>query len=159
MKKYKIDFSHNAFTFFMPGLNLRNTDLAAFLGLRMMRKADSVTRIRKRNHLLYAKNLSNITFQKWNSKSEPCSISFVVLAKNEKHRKAVVSELNRNGIETRLFSAGNLGLHPFWIDLYGEFHHPVSDMLYHCGLFLPNHESLTTEDVIFICSVVNKVSV
>ena len=156
MKKYAIDYSHNAFTFFVPGFNLRNTDLGAFLGLRMMKKADKVTKIRKRNHLLYAKNLRNITFQKWNEKSEPCSISFCVLANSEAHRKQIVKELTKYAIETRLFTAGNLGLHPFWIDLYGKFHHPVSDRLYNTGLFLPNHESLTSQDVKFICKIVNE---
>lgn len=159
MKKYKIDYSHNAFTFFVPGLNVRNTDLGAFLGLRMMKKADKVTKIRKRNHLIYAENLKNISFQKWNSKSEPCSISFCVLAKDEIQRKAIVTALNANAIETRLFTASNLGLHPFWTDNYGKFHHPVSDSLYKRGLFLPNHESLTPQDVKFICNVVNKVTV
>lgn len=158
MKKYNIDYSHNAFTFFVPGLNLRNTDLGAFLGLRMIRKADKVTKIRKRNHLLYAGNLKNVSFQKWSSKAEPCSISFCILAKDELNRKKIVKELINNDIETRLFTASNLGLHPFWIDKYGEFHHTVSDKLYRCGLFLPNHESLTPKDVKFICKVVNESS-
>ncbi|MBI5122584.1 aminotransferase class I/II-fold pyridoxal phosphate-dependent enzyme [Candidatus Roizmanbacteria bacterium] len=158
IKKYKIDNFHQPFTFFMPGLNMRNTDLGAFLGLRMMRKADNITKIRNRNHLIYAKNLKNITFQKWNNKAIPCSISFGALAKNEAQRKKIVKELNRNGIETRLFSAGNLGLHPFWFERYGKFHHPVSDAVHSCGFFLPNNESLTPQDIELICQVVNKVN-
>ena len=158
MRKYKIDGDHRSFTFFVPGLNMRNTEVGAFLGLRMMRKADSVTRIRKRNHLIYAANLKNITFQKWNSKSVPCSISFGALARDEAHRKAIVKELNHNQIETRLFSAGNLGLHPFWFERYGKFHHPVSDAVHSRGFFLPNHESLNRQDVKSICKVVNKVN-
>lgn len=158
MKKYKVDDSRKAFTFFVPGLNLRNTEIGAFLGLRMMRKADTVTRIRRRNHLIYAANLKNVTFQRWNSKTVPCSISFGALSRDEAHRKAIVKELNRNGIETRLFTAGNLGLHPFWFENYGKFHHPVSDAVYSRGFFLPNHESLTPQDVKSICKVVNKVN-
>lgn len=158
MKKYKIDGSHKSFTFFVPGLNLRNTEIGAFLGLRMMKKADAVTRIRKRNHLIYAASLKNVTFQRWNNKTSPCSISFAVLARDGAHRKALVKELNRNGIEIRIFTAGNLGLHPFWFENYGKFHHPVSDAAYDRGFFLPNHESLTAQDVKSICNVVNKVN-
>ncbi len=158
MRKSKIDDFHQPFTFFVPGLNMRNTEIGAFLGLRMMRKADVVTKIRRRNHLIYAANLKNITFQKWNSKSVPCSISFGALGRDEAHRKAIVKELNRNQIETRLFSAGNLGLHPFWFERYGKFHHPVSDAVHSRGFFLPNHESLTPQDVKSICKVVNKVN-
>lgn len=158
MKKYKIDYSHNAFTFFVPGLNLRNTDLGAFLGLRMMKKANTVTKIRKRNHLIYAKSLKNVSYQRWSNKSVPCSISFLALAQSEAHRKAIVKELNKNGIETRLFTAGNLGLHPFWFENYGKFHHEVSDTGYTRGFFLPNHESLTPQGIKFICNTVNKVT-
>ena len=38
MRKYKVDEFHEPFTFFVPGFNLRSTDLNAFLGLRMMIK-------------------------------------------------------------------------------------------------------------------------
>jgi len=157
MKKYKIDDFHKPFTFFVPGLNLRNTDLGAFLGLRMIRKADKISSIRNRNHLIYAKNLKNITFQKWDNKAFPCSISFGALAQNEEHRKKIVNELNKNNIETRLFSAGNLGLHPFWFERYGKFHHPVSDEVHSKGFFLPNNESLSSSDIKVICGVVNNV--
>jgi len=157
MKKYKIDDFHQPFTFFVPGLNMQNTEVGAFLGLRMMKKADAVSKIRNRNHLLYAANLKNVTFQKWNSKAVPCSISFGALAKDEAHRKAIVKALTLNGIETRLFSAGNLGLHPFWFEKYGKFHHPISDAVHNQGFFLPNHESLSPRDVQFIYTVVNSV--
>lgn len=158
MEKYDIDSFHEPFTFFVPGLNMRNTDLGAFLGLRMIKKANKVAKIRNRNHLVYAENIRNVTFQKWNNKAYPCSISFGALAKDEQHRKKIVRELNRNNIETRLFSAGNLGLHPFWFEKYGKFHHPVSDSVHSKGFFLPNNESLTPEDVKSICDVVNKVN-
>ena len=39
------------------------------------------------------------------------------------------SKLVENEIETRIFSAGNLGLHPFWTERFGEFHGAVSDNL------------------------------
>lgn len=157
MKKYNMDDFHKPFTFFVPGLNMRNTDLGAFLGLRMMKKADKIAKIRNRNHLIYAKNIKHVTFQKWDSKAFPSSISFGALAQNEAHRKNIVKELTRNNIETRLFSAGNLGLHPFWFERYGKFHHPVSDTVHNNGFFLPNNESLTASDIKAICEIVNKV--
>jgi len=159
MKKYKIDNFHQPFTFFVPGLNVRNTDLGAFLGLRMMKKADKISKIRNRNHLIYAENIKNVTFQKWDDKAFPCSISFGALAKSVVHRKKIIKALNRNNIETRLFSAGNLGLHPFWFESYGKFHHPISDAVHSCGFFLPNNESLTPQDIRLICNVVNKVKI
>ncbi len=158
LKKYKIDSFHEPFTFFVPGFNLRSTDLQAFLGILQMRKADKVSAIRARNHLLYAKNIRGVEFQKWPAGSRPVSISFGALAKNEAHRKRVVNAFNKYGIETRLFSAGNLGRHPFWFERYGKFSDPVADKIHSSGFFLPNHESLTAKDVLFICGIVNKIS-
>ena len=155
MKKYQIDEFHQPFTFFVPGFNLRSTDLNAFLGLRMMAKADRIMEIRRKNHLLYAANLKTVDFQKWPKNSKPVSISFGALAKNPAHRKNVVKALVKNGIETRLFSAGNLGLHPFWFERFGKFRHPISDRVHSAGFFLPNNESLSKKDILFICGVVN----
>jgi len=157
MKKYKIDDFHQPFTFFVPGFNLRSTDDHAFLGIRQMAKADKITDIRKINHLWYADFLFTVDYQKWVVEAAPCSISFGAMAKSPEHRRAIVKALDENSIETRLFSAGNLGLHPFWFERYGKFNHPVSDRVHQCGFFLPNNESLKAGDILFICDVVNSI--
>lgn len=157
MKMYEIDAWHEPFSFFVPGFNVRSTDVNAFLGLRMMEKANNIMTIRKKNHLIYTQCLHAVDFQKWDEKAIPCSISLGALAKNAEHRQAIVKKLDENNIETRLFSAGNLGLHPFWYERYGKFHHPISDKIHDCGFFLPNNESMGEEDVKFICNIVNKV--
>ncbi len=157
MKMYEIDNWHEPFSFFVPGFNLRSTDLNAFLGLRMMEKADNVMAIRKRNHIVYTQNLHAVDFQKWDEKAMPCSISLGALAKNTEHRQAIVKKLDENNIETRLFSAGNLGLHPFCYERFGKFHHKISDQVHSCGFFLPNNESMNESDVKFICEIVNSV--
>ncbi len=155
MQKYHLDDWHEPFTFIVPGFNLRATDAQAFLGLRMIDKANAVTKRRAENHLLYAKLLPSLEWQRWSEKAAPCSISFGALARDHAHRKQIVAALDAHHIETRLFSAGNLGLHPFWSERYGEFHDEVSDKIHSCGFFLPNNESITPEDVHYICSVVN----
>ena len=156
-KMYEIDNWHEPFSFFVPGFNLRSTDLNAFLGLRMMKKADEIMAIRKKNHLAYVQNLHTVDFQKYDEKTIPCSISLGALAKSPEHRQAIVKKLDENNIETRLFSAGNLGLHPFWYERYGKFHHPISDKVHSCGFFLPNNESINESDVIHICDIVNSI--
>ncbi len=158
LKKYPIDDWHEPFTFFYPGFNVRSTDVNAFLGLEQMKKADEVTRIRHRNHLLYIEQLKNLRWQHWNKNALPCSISFGALASTTAHRAEIVKELDRHHIETRLFSAGNLGLHPFWFERYGKFHDVVADQVHSCGFFLPNNESLEEEDIRAICNVVNGVN-
>jgi CDP-4-dehydro-6-deoxyglucose reductase, E1 len=149
-----IDDFHKPFTFFVPGFNLRSTDLQAFIGLRQMEKAAWVAERRNRNHLRYAENLKgHVEFQDWGD-TNPVSISFGALARDTEHRREIVNRLVAAGIETRIFSAGNLGRHPFWTDVQEEFRAPVSDKIHSCGFFVPNYPELTDEEVDYICSVV-----
>lgn len=157
MRKYRVDEFHQPFTFFVPGFNVRSTDLNAFLGLRMMKKADKIAEIRMRNHLIYVRNLKTVSFQRWGKEAVPCSISLGAVAKSPLHRKKIVEKLVKNKVETRLFSAGNLGLHPFWYERYGKFHDTVADRVHYNGFFLPNNESLGEKDIEFICRIVNSV--
>ena len=154
IEKNKIDDFHKPFTFFVPGFNLRSTDLQAFLGLRQMKKAEWVAQRRYENHIRYAKNLQgHVEFQNW-GENKPVSISFGAIAKSKEHRTQIINRLVENKIETRIFSAGNLGCHPFWTERYDTFNEEMSDRIHSCGFFVPNYPELTNEDVDFICSVV-----
>lgn len=157
-EKYNIDSFHAPFVFYIPGFNLRSTDLNAFLGIGQVEKMDWLVKRRDENHSLYAKLLGDkLYIQKWNpSESLICSIHFGALAKDAEERKRIIEVLDNNGIETRIFSAGNLGLHPFWFERYGEFHAPMADRIHHTGFFLPNNPSLKKEDIEFISQVVLK---
>ena len=83
-----------------------------------------------------------------------CSIHFLMLARNQSEQKKIYKALVDAEVETRIFSAGNLGRHPFWFEKYGEFHAPVADRIHDTGIFLPNHPSLKSEDIKFITNVV-----
>jgi len=157
MDDNNVDSFHEPFTFLVPGFNLRSTDLQANFGLMQIEKADWISEMRTENHIEYAKQLDgHFEFQDWGN-DNPCSISFGVLAKNKEHRKEVVGRLVDNGIETRIFSAGNLGLHPFWVNRFGEFHGKVADKIHSRGFFLPNYPELEIDDINFICGVCNEV--
>tara|TARA_R110000824_G_scaffold27686_2_gene93789 strand:+ start:638 stop:1855 length:1218 start_codon:yes stop_codon:yes gene_type:complete len=154
IKEYQVDDFHKPFTFFIPGFNLRSTDLQAFLGIKQIERAEWVAKKRNRNHLQYAAELEGcVEFQDWGD-NNPVSISFGALAKSTEHRKEIVKRLIENGIETRIFSAGNLGRHPFWADLYGEFKAPMSDRIHSTGFFLPNYPELLLHEISFICDTV-----
>ena len=128
--------------------------MQAFLGLRQIKKADWVATRRHENHCLYAEKLEGyVEFQKWGD-NIPVSISFGAIADSTEHRREIVERLVANGIETRIFSAGNLGLHPFWVDLYGEFNEKMSNKIHSRGFFVPNYPEMSAEDIDFICSIV-----
>jgi CDP-6-deoxy-D-xylo-4-hexulose-3-dehydrase len=149
-----IDDFHKPFTFFVPGFNVRATDLQAFIGIRQVDKAEWVSERRNKNHLRYAKNLEGVVqFQDWREHM-PVSISFGALAESTQHRKEIVKRLVENGVETRIFSAGNLGRHPFWKNVYGEFNDPMSNMIHERGFFVPNDPTLLDEEVDFISNLI-----
>lgn len=154
--QYQVDDFHTPFVFYEPGFNLRSTDLSAFIGLGQVDKLDGIVSRRHENHMLYKKYLEEKFYiQSWGDpQAKISSISFGAVAENTDQRRAVVSALVENGIETRIFSAGNLGLHPFWFNRYGKASFPVADRIHHCGLFLPNHPALGSEDIGFISEVV-----
>lgn len=154
IEKNNVDDFHKPFTFFVPGFNLRSTDLQAFLGLRQIDRAEEIKALRNRNHKRYAENLSGVvSFQDWGD-NNPVSISFGAIADNIEHRKEIVSRLVENGIETRIFSAGNLGLHPFWVERYGRFDDEMSNKIHSCGFFVPNYPELEAHEIDFICDVI-----
>ncbi len=154
---YKVDDFHTPFVFYEPGFNLRSTDLNAFLGLRQLDKIDWIISRRHENHILYKKYLADKFYiQQCDTDSQVCSISFGLITKDTEQRRSIVKALVDNGIETRIFSAGNLGLHPFWFNRYGKKSFPVADKIHYCGLFLPNNPSLSSENIEFISQVVLK---
>lgn len=155
VKKYQIDDFHTPFVFYEPGFNVRSTDLNAFIGLGQIKKLDWIIARRQENHARYMQHLADKFYiQQADSDSVICSIHFGAVAKNIEQRSSIVKALEKNGIETRIFSAGNLGLHPFWFNRYGKASFPVADHIHHCGFFLPNNPSLKLKDIDFISKVV-----
>jgi CDP-4-dehydro-6-deoxyglucose reductase, E1 len=152
---HHIDDFHSPFVFYEPGFNLRSTDLNAFIGLGQLDKLDWMTRQRQAHHEQYVQALGGrFVIQRPPEGATAASISFGLLADDAAQRCAIVKALSGQGIETRIFSAGNLGLHPFWISRYGKASFPLADRIHHCGFFLPNHASMNEEDVSFIARVV-----
>lgn len=155
LAEHDIDNFHAPFVFYEPGFNVRSTDLNAFIGLRQVDKMEWLIKRRSENHVLYLKLLGNrFSYQKPEPDNLVCSISFGFLAKDIEERRLIVKALTENGIETRIFSAGNLGLHPFWYKRYGKASFPVADRIHYSGLFLPNNPSLKEADIELISNIV-----
>ena len=130
--------------------------MQAFIGLRQMEKAKWVAQRRYENHVRYAENLKgHVEFQNWGD-HKPVSISFGALAKSSAHRQEIINRLVENKIETRVFSAGNLGLHPFWTEKYGKFNNKMSNRIHSCGFFVPNYPELSNADIDFICEIIKE---
>jgi CDP-6-deoxy-D-xylo-4-hexulose-3-dehydrase len=157
VEAHGVDDFHTPFVFYEPGFNLRSTDLNAFIGLGQLNKLERMAERRHSNHRRYLELLADRFYvQRVTQDVRVSSISFGLLADDVEHRRVIVKALAEHGIETRLFSAGNLGLHPFWMKRYGRASFPMADRIHHCGFFLPNHPALTDDDVTFIARVVRE---
>ncbi len=150
-----IDSVNEPFNFIHNGFNIRSTDLQAFIGLSQLEKAESIMKARNRNHRRYKKSISNdFTFQDW-GKAWPVSLHIGILAKDRLTRSKVLDACKNNGIETRVWSHGNLGRHPFWEKKYGKFNGHWANQIYERGFILPTFPELNDKDVDFISSICN----
>ena len=157
MELHGVDPFHCPFTFVTPGFNLRPLDLTARIGLTQLSRLDESIRRRVENHRLYQRRLERVVdFARAGEEDTISSISFGALAASREQRREIVSQLVRNEIDTRIFSAGNLGRHPFWAQRYGTFSAPMADRIHDCGFFLPNNQALGADDINFICDVVSR---
>jgi len=151
------EYLRQSFKFHVPGFNLRPLDLGAFIGIRQIDKMEWLIQKRSENHQRYQKNLGSYFYTQEHepdSGNVACTIHFGLLADSGEERDAIIFSLIEHGIETRYFAAGNLGLHEFWTEKYGETSFPMADQIHNRGLFLPNSTALSPEDVDYISSVV-----
>lgn len=155
--RYGLDNFHAPFTFYTLGYNLRPTDINAKLGLIQLRKLDDTVQRRIANHKIYQQRLRGVVdFAPGLPGDTISSISFCAVAKSTAERQKIVLSLDEHKIDTRIFTAGNLGQHPFWRDRYGVFSAPMADRLAACGFFLPNNQTLGTPEIEHISEVVCK---
>ena len=144
------------FIFNEPGFNVRSTDLQAYIGLGQLEKADGIFTKRNENHMRYVEKLNDRFELQDCENTTPVSLHIGILAESNKHRKEVIEECNKNSIETRVWSHGNLGKHKFWTSRYGEFYGEVANKIYERGFIVPTHPSIDLEDIDFISGVCNE---
>ena len=149
VRKYNVSAFNVPFTFYVPGFNVRATDLQARIGLSQMDKIDHVLGRRIENHARYTARFADATrfhFQK-NDRAEICSISFALVAESPEHRDQVAERLLAADVETRPLGGGNMSRQPFWSDRYGTTDFPIADRLHTCGFHLPNNPDLSLDDI------------
>ena len=157
-KTVPFDVENGAFNFIYPGFNLRSTDLQAYIGLRQIDKADEVFKGRNKNHMLYVNSMSDkFSFQKIND-CWPVSLHIGIMASSHSHRKNIIEALDKNGIENRVWSHGNLGRHHFWSSIYGKFEGKISNSIYERCFILPTYPELNESDIKGIIKVCEEAS-
>jgi CDP-4-dehydro-6-deoxyglucose reductase, E1 len=152
--KYNTDSFSSLYNFYLPGMNLRSTDLQAFIGLRAIDKLDNYSQKRNSNFKFYLKNLTN---NELNIESNPDNfISNFAIPVVSKNKDQIIKDLIEANIEVRPLIAGNLGNKPVWYENYKRVNLLNSDIIDKFGFYLPNHQDLTESEILKITNIINK---
>jgi len=150
------DFSA-LYTFYIPGFNLRSTDLQAQLGIQQLEKVDGMINNRYENFLYYRSKLEGkMWFPKVLDNTYTSSFAIPVICKNPVDRNNLIVELTKNNISCRPLISGSMGTQPFYTKLYGENKLTNCTKIDECGIYVPNHDKMTKEDIDKICDILLK---
>lgn len=150
------DFSA-LYTFYIPGFNLRSTDLQAQIGLQQLNKVDGMIQNRYNNFLYYKSKLEGRIWFPLTSEGEFTSnFAIPVITKNSNDKDRLVDELQKNEIACRPLISGSMGTQPFYKKLYGEKKLPNCTIVDERGIYVPNHDKMTKGDIDRVCDILLK---
>lgn len=153
-KQNGVDDFRALFTFYHAGFNLRSTDLQAFIGLRQINKIDRFSETRSENFKLYDSLIKN---SYWKIKNDThCFYSNFAYPVITPNIVELVKELQLNNVECRPLVCGSIGLQPFWKERYGEVNFEFANQVHNYGLYLPNNQDISEDEIRLITSIVNK---
>jgi len=150
------DFSA-LYTFYVPGFNLRSTDLQAQIGIKQLDKVDGMINNRYQNFLYYKSKLEGKTwFPKTFEDSYTSNFAIPFITKTIEDKEKLISELNENNIACRPLISGSMGIQPFYKKIYGENKLPNCSIVDERGIYVPNHDKMTKEDIDRVCDILLK---
>jgi CDP-6-deoxy-D-xylo-4-hexulose-3-dehydrase len=156
-EKWEITDFNALFTFYIPGFNLRSTDLQAFLGLKQMEKVDKMISQRNANFLLFQQYLKNNTwFPEPPLNSYTASFCIPIIFKTKKNKENAIKEFIKNKIEIRPLIAGSMGKQPFYVIKYTQLNLPNCDVVDERGIYIPNFPLLTKDEIKLMCDIIIK---
>jgi CDP-6-deoxy-D-xylo-4-hexulose-3-dehydrase len=156
-KEWEVSDFSALYTFYVPGFNLRSTDLQAQLGIQQLLKVDGMINNRFQNFLYYKSKLEGKTwFPKTFSDEFTSNFAIPVITKSSEDKENLIKELEENNIACRPLISGSMGTQPFYKKLYGENKLPNCSIIDERGVYVPNHDKMTKEDIDRVCSILLK---
>ena len=154
-EEYDISEWEEKYTFYIPGLNFRNTEISAFLGLLQIDKMQENINVRTANANLFYDSVS-LT---WKPKITP-TFSLPLILDSKEQRVELINRLEANQIECRPLIAGNIARQPVFKTCYPHlsFETPNADVVHERGMYIPNHNKLSDDDLKLMIEVVNSVT-
>tara|TARA_R110000744_G_scaffold329531_1_gene435033 strand:+ start:498 stop:1646 length:1149 start_codon:yes stop_codon:yes gene_type:complete len=143
---------NSLYNFYVPGMNLRSTDLQAFIGLRAIDKLDHYAQRRRDNFNYYITHLKSNQLHLEERKKDYIS-SFAIPIVHP-HRDNIIEDLTNEGIEVRPLIAGNMANKPMWKGSKNNLNN--CELLDKNGFYIPNHQDLTKQEMDIIINIINQ---
>jgi CDP-6-deoxy-D-xylo-4-hexulose-3-dehydrase len=152
-ENYNLTQFDNLYNFYLPGMNLRSTDLQAYRGIRSIDKLDTFSITRNANFNYYMSNIKNNDLDIRVSDTDFISnFAMPIVCKN---RHEIVNALAKHNIECRPLIAGNLANKPFWYEQFIKPSLKNCELIDQFGFYIPNHQTLTNIDLDRIIQIIN----
>ena len=152
-EKYNSTDFDALYNFYVPGMNLRSTDLQAFIGLRVIDRLEEYSEKRRKNFFQYQKEIEHNTLKIGERDGDYVS-SFAIPIVNG-YRNEIVRELQEAGVEVRPLIAGNMSNKPMWLNENEPISLPNCEILDEYGFYIPNHQDLTETQISQITRILN----
>ena len=163
LRNHGIQIINGKINFVAAGLNYRMTDFQAVIGISQLEDIENNIIQRIANALKYNNNFRNNNCIKTPQVHENRKMvyqTYHVVLRNDKDRDELVRYLKSKEIEVNI-GAQALPCLMYYIDKYNtkESDFPNAINAYKKGLALPMGDFLTTEDITYICNILNTIHI
>ncbi len=163
IKKRYTDLNSD-FIFYTEGFNVRNTELAAVIGIEQIKRLNKNINLRNRNHKIFLSNLRDDIFYKdFELKgSSNYGLHLILKRKDKKLFKKVTSKLKINSIEYRIGSAGggNQLRQPYLKSLRNKYdfnNFKNTEHMHFYSLYVGNYPDLNKNKIIRLCKILDEI--
>ena len=153
---------NNDFIFYTEGFNLRNTELAAVIGIQQLKRLNGNIKIRNQNHNIFLNNLrGDIFFKNFHLKGiSSYGLHLILNKKNPVLFKKILKVLDNNSIEYRLGSLGNQIRQPYLKKFKTKEYLKSlrnTEHMHFYSVYIGNHQALDKNKIIKLCNNLNKI--
>ena len=142
------------FLYTVKGYNFKATEMMAAFGLVQMQKLDGFTKKRRANVNRYIENLKDSPYILPKDDVNFNWLAMPLLVPDTWERKELLNYIETNGIQTRVFFAGNITRHPAYREFFvSETAFPGSDTIMKDCFMLGAHHGLELDDIDYVCEV------
>ena len=144
---YKVNEFKKLYTFYVPGFNLRGTDLHAFIGLNQLENIDDMVSKRNSNYKLYCELFKDINMLKLPEFGVISNFAYPLVFYKEREKRNVIKKL-KDIVEIRPIISGNMANQPFIIESSSIVKDIINaEIVDKNGIYLPNHTGIGEDEI------------